>query len=52
MGVQFMIQNSERLIQIFAKIYSSVTKNNLQNHCDFEQVNCFASPMKAGQYSS
>lgn len=47
-----MIQNSERLIEIFAEIYSSVAKINLQNHCDFEQANCFDSPMKTGLFSS
>lgn len=47
-----MIQNSERLIEIFAEIYFSVAKINLQNHRAFEQVNCFDSPMKTGLYSS
>lgn len=47
-----MIQNSERLIEIFAKIYSSVAKINSQNHHDFEQVNCFDSPVKNGLCSS
>lgn len=43
-----MIQNSEKLTEIFAEIYSSVAKINLQNHSDFEQVNCFDSPGKLG----
>lgn len=47
-----MKQNSERLIEIFAEIYSSVAKINSQNHHDFEQVNCFDSPMKIGLCSS
>lgn len=47
-----MIQNSEKLTQIFAEIYSSVAKINLQNNSDFEQVNCFDSPVKTGLYSS
>lgn len=47
-----MIQNSEKLIEIFAEIYSSVAKINLQNQCDFEQVNCLDSSMKTGLHSS